>query len=43
MVADAVILALRRLRMEDYEFKGSLGYIVRPYLKRTKKKNSSIK
>jgi hypothetical protein len=33
-----IIPALGSLRQEDLEFKVSLGYIVRPYLKRRKKK-----
>jgi hypothetical protein len=32
-----VIPALERLRQEDVEFKGSLGYIVKPYLKNKQK------
>jgi hypothetical protein len=30
--------AFRRLRQEDHEFKASLGYILRQYLKKKKKK-----
>jgi hypothetical protein len=33
--------ALRRLRQEDSRFKSSLGYIVRPCLKKEKKSNLS--
>jgi hypothetical protein len=32
-----VIPALGRPRQEDLKFKGSLGYIARPYLKKRKK------
>lgn len=31
-----VISSLRKLRQEDLEFKDSLGYVVRPYLRKTK-------
>jgi hypothetical protein len=32
-----VVLALRRLRQEDYMFKASLSYIVKPCLRKTDK------
>jgi hypothetical protein len=35
-------LALGRLRQEDLEFKGSMGYIVRPCLKTKRKKERKI-
>jgi hypothetical protein len=38
----AVILAHRRLRKEDHEFETSLGYIMRPCLKKQKQKKKLI-
>jgi hypothetical protein len=35
-----VIPPLRRLRLEDHEFESSLDYIVRPYLKKKKKRKN---
>jgi hypothetical protein len=35
-----LIPALRSLRQKDHEFKGNLGYIVRPCLKNEKKKGT---
>jgi hypothetical protein len=32
-----VIIIFRRLRQEDHEFKASMGYLVRPRLKKKKK------
>jgi hypothetical protein len=37
------ILAFERLRQKDHEFKASLSYIVRPYLKKKKKENPGEK
>jgi hypothetical protein len=37
----SVISALGRLRQEDHKFKASLGYIVRSWLKKKKKKTSN--
>jgi hypothetical protein len=34
VVVIPVIVALRRLRQEDLEFKDSLGYILRPHFKK---------
>jgi hypothetical protein len=34
----SIIPAFRRLRQEDPEFKSTLGYIARPYLKQAKNK-----
>jgi hypothetical protein len=37
------VVELGRLRQKDHEFKASLNYIVRPYLKRRKKdKNKAL-
>jgi hypothetical protein len=38
----AVILALGKLKQKDLNFQVSLGYIVRPCLKKKKKKNQDI-
>jgi hypothetical protein len=35
-----VIPALKRLRQENHKFKASLGYILRPFFKKKKKKGS---
>jgi hypothetical protein len=37
-----VILAFGRLRQEDHKFEVSLGYIVRPYLKKKSSKPTMI-
>jgi hypothetical protein len=39
----SAIPALRKLRQKNYEFKANLGYIVRPYLKKKKKKQTKSK
>jgi hypothetical protein len=36
VVHTPVIPALRKQRQEDGEFKGSVGYILKPYLKKIK-------
>jgi hypothetical protein len=36
VVAHPIILALRRLKQEDYKFEVSLGYIERHYLRKQK-------
>jgi hypothetical protein len=41
MVVSTVIPALGRLRREDYKFEVSLGYIVKPCLKKTIKEKKS--
>jgi hypothetical protein len=38
VVVMPITAALRKVRQKDLEFKASLGYIVRPYLKKKKKK-----
>jgi hypothetical protein len=38
-----VILALGRQRKENHEFQASLGYLVRPYLKKKVKEKEKIK
>jgi hypothetical protein len=35
-----VFTAVRKLRQEDHKFQASLGYIVRPYLKKSKKQTT---
>jgi hypothetical protein len=41
-VCTPVIPAPRRLRQEDREFEGCLGYIVKPCVKKEKKKKNCI-
>jgi hypothetical protein len=38
-----VVLAVRRLRLEDSELESSLGFIEKPFLKRNKLKNKKAK
>lgn len=33
----SVILVLGKMRQKDFKFKASLGYTVKPYLKKTQK------
>jgi hypothetical protein len=37
-----VIPALKRLRQENHKFKASLGYILRPFFKKKKKKGQGV-
>jgi hypothetical protein len=37
-----IVLTLRRLTQKDCKFKTSLGYLMNPFLKQTKKKDEEL-